>query len=178
MQTYLILGNVFSLLSAICIAISVLKKNKNDLILWQVIDVIFCILSNIALYTYSAMTTNSIALIRNILAYKNKLTKKITWILFILCIVVGLYANNRGLIGLFPIVASARYTIFMFTTKDEQQMRWALVSNLILWFVHDIYIQAYPSALTDVVLSIWTSVQIFKKSKIKSFFFKLPNSYG
>lgn len=80
MQTYLILGNVFSLLSAICIAISVLKKNKNDLILWQVIDVIFCILSNIALYTYSAMTTNSIALIRNILAYKNKLTKKITWI--------------------------------------------------------------------------------------------------
>ncbi len=178
MQTYLILGNVFSLLSAICIAISVLKKNKNDLILWQVIDVIFCILSNIALYTYSAMTTNSIALIRNILAYKNKLTKKITWILFILCIVVGLYANNRGLIGLFPIVASASYTIFMFTTKDEQQMRWALVSNLILWFVHDIYIQAYPSALTDVVLSIWTSVQIFKKSKIKSFFFKLPNSYG
>lgn len=178
MQTYLILGNVFSLLSAICIAISVLKKNKNDLILWQVIDVIFCILSNIALYTYSAMTTNSIALIRNILAYKNKLTKKITWILFILCIVVGLYANNRGLIGLFPIVASASYTIFMFTTKDEQQIRWALVSNLILWFVHDIYIQAYPSALTDVVLSIWTSVQIFKKSKIKSFFFKLPNSYG
>lgn len=178
MQTFLILGNVFSLLSAICIAISVLKKNKNDLILWQVIDVIFCILSNIALYTYSAMTTNSIALIRNILAYKNKLTKKITWILFILCIVVGLYANNRGLIGLFPIVASASYTIFMFTTKDEQQMRWALVSNLILWFVHDIYIQAYPSALTDVVLSIWTSVQIFKKSKIKSFFFKLPNSYG
>ena len=178
MKTYLILGNVFSLLSAICIAISVLKKNKNDLILWQVIDVIFCILSNIALYTYSAMTTNSIALIRNILAYKNKLTKKITWILFILCIVVGLYANNRGLIGLFPIVASASYTIFMFTTKDEQQMRWALVSNLILWFVHDIYIQAYPSALTDVVLSIWTSVQIFKKSKIKSFFFKLPNSYG
>lgn len=178
MQTFLILGNVFSLLSAICIAISVLKKNKNDLILWQVIDVIFCILSNIALYTYSAMTTNSIALIRNILAYKNKLTKKITWILFILCIVVGLYANNRGLIGLFPIVASASYTIFMLTTKDEQQMRWALVSNLILWFVHDIYIQAYPSALTDVVLSIWTSVQIFKKSKIKSFFFKLPNSYG
>ena len=178
MQTYLILGNVFSLLSAICIAISVLKKNKNDLILWQVIDVIFCILSNIALYTYSAMTTNSIALIRNILAYKNKLTKKITWILFILCIVVGLYANNRGLIGLFPIVASASYTIFMFTTKDEQQMRWALVSNLILWFVHDIYIQAYPSALTDVVLSIWTSVQIFKKSKIKCFFFNLPNSYG
>lgn len=165
MQTNLILGNIFSLLSAICIAISVLKKNKNDLIYWQIIDVIFCILSNIALYTYAALTTNSIALIRNILAYKNKLTKKITWVLFVLCIIVGLWANNRGFIGLFPIIASASYTIFMFTTKNEQQMRWALSSNLILWFIHDIYVQAYPSALTDIILSIWTFMQIYKYRK-------------
>lgn len=165
MQTNLILGNIFSLLSAICIAVSVIKKNKNDLIYWQVIDVIFCILSNIALYTYAALTTNSVALIRNILAYKNKLTKKITWILFVLCIIVGLWANNRGVIGLFPIIASASYTIFMFTTKNEQQMRWALSSNLILWFIHDIYVQAYPSALTDIILSIWTFMQIHKHRK-------------
>ncbi|MBR1600385.1 MAG: YgjV family protein [Alphaproteobacteria bacterium] len=162
MQTYLIIGNIFSLLSAICIAVSVIKKSKADLIWWQILDVIFCILSNIALYTYAALTTNSVALIRNILAYKNKLTKNITWILLILCVVVGLWANNRGIIGLFPIIASASYTIFMYTTKNEQQMRWALVSNLILWFVHDIYVQAYPSALTDIILSIWTGTQIFK----------------
>ena len=165
MSTYLIIGNIFSLLSAICLAISVIKKNKNDLIWWQVIDVVFCILSNIALYTYAALTTNSIALIRNILAYKNKLTKNITWILFILCILVGLWVNNRGVIGLFPIIASASYTIFMFITKNEQQMRWALVSNLILWFIHDIYVQAYPSALTDIILSIWTVIQIFNNRR-------------
>lgn len=161
MPTYLIIGNIFSLFSAICIAISVLKKNKKDLIWWQIIDIIFCILSNIALYTYSAITTNSIALIRNFLAYKNKLTKKMTWILFVLCVFAGLWANNRDVIGLFPIVASASYTVFMFTTKDEQQMRWALVSNLILWFVHDVYVQAYPSALADATLGVWTGVQAF-----------------
>ena len=126
---------------------------------------IFCILSNIALCTYAALTTNSVALIRNILAYKSRLTRKITWILFVLCIVFGLLANNRGFIGLFPVIASSSYTVFMFTTKDEQQMRWALVSNLMLWFVHDIYVQAYPSAATDVLLSIWTIVQIFRNRK-------------
>lgn len=165
MQTWLIVGNIFSLLSAICIAVSVIKKNKNDLIWWQIIDVIFCILSNIALYAYAALTTNSVALIRNILAYKNKLSKNLTLILMVLCIVAGLWANNRGIIGLFPIIASASYTVFMFTTKDEQQMRWALVSNLVLWLVHDIYVQAYPSAVTDLVLSIWTAIQIFKNRK-------------
>ena len=165
MPTYLIIGNIFSLLSATCIAVSVIKKSKKDLIWWQIIDVIFCILSNIALYTYSALTTNSISLIRNILAYKNKLNKNITWILLILCVIAGLWVNNRGIIGLFPIIASASYTVFMFITKNEQQMRWALVSKLILWFVHDTYVQAYPSALTDLILSIWTAIQIFKYRK-------------
>ncbi|MBR1825102.1 MAG: YgjV family protein [Alphaproteobacteria bacterium] len=165
MSTCLILGNIFSLLSAVCIAVSVLKKNKNDLILWQVIDVIFCILSNIALYTYAALTTNSIALIRNILAYKNKLTKQLTCILLVLCIFVGLWANNRGIIGLFPIIASASYTVCMYITRNEQQMRWALVSNLALWFVHDFYVQAYPSAFMDLALSVWTALQIYKHRK-------------
>lgn len=162
MQVYLITGNIFSFLSVVCIAVSVIKKNKNDLILWQVFDVVFCILSNLALCTYAALTTNTVALIRNILAYKNKLNKKLTWLLFILCIVIGLWANNIGIIGLFPIVASASYTIFMYITKNEQQMRWALVSNLILWFVHDFYVQAYPSAANDIILSLWTLIQIAK----------------
>lgn len=164
-MTYLIIGNIFSFLSALCIAVSVIKKSKNDLIWWQILDIVFCILSNIALYTYAALTTNSISLIRNILAYKNKLTKNLTFILLILCIIVGLWANNRGFIGLFPITASASYTIFMYTTKNEQQMRWALVSNLLLWLVHDIYVQAYPSAITDIVLSIWTLMQIIRNRK-------------
>ena len=162
MQTYLIVGNIFSLLSSICIAISVIKKKKIELIWWQILDEIFCILSTIALYAYAAATTNIISLVRNILAYKNKLTQKLTWILCALCIIIGLLANNRGIIGLFPIVASASYTIFMFTTKNAQQMRWALVSNLMLWFIHDIYVQAYPSALTDIALSLWTCLQIYQ----------------
>ena len=162
MPAYLIIGNIFSLLSAICIAVSIIKKNKNDLIWWQILDVIFCILSNIALYTYAALTTNSVALIRNILAYKNKLSKKLTFVLMILCIVAGLWANNRGIIGLFPIVASAIYTVLMYTTRNDQQMRYALISNLLLWFVHDFYVQAYPSALTDAALSVWTAVQIIR----------------
>ncbi len=162
MPAYLIIGNIFSLLSAVCIAISVIKKNKNDLIWWQILDVIFCILSNIALYTYAALTTNSVALVRNILAYKNKLTEKLTFVLILMCIVAGLWANNRGIIGLFPIIASASYTVLMHTTRNEQQMRYALISNLALWFVHDFYVQAYPSAITDVVLSVWTTLQIIR----------------
>ena len=167
MQTYFILGNIFSLIAAICLGISVFKKTTASLLMWQILEVVFCILSNIALITYSALTTNSIALIRDILAYKNKLSKKITIVLVILCIMFGLIANNRGIIGLFPMAASVIYTIFLHLTRNEQQIRFALIINLMLWFVHDFYVGAYPSALMDVMLSAWTLLNIYKNIKYK-----------
>lgn len=165
MQVYLITGNILSLAAVICLAVSVVKKNKRSLIGWQVADTVFCLLSNIALITYSAFTTNFISLIRNLLAYKNLLNKRLTFVLCCLCIVVGLYVNNIGIIGWCPIIASASYTIFMYTTKNAQQMRYALVSNLLLWTVHDFYVQAYPLAITDIVISIWTIWQIWQYHK-------------
>ena len=166
MRTYFILGNVFSLIAAICLAVSVFRKTTTKLLLWQVAEVVFCILSNVALMTFSALTTNSIALVRDLLAYKNKLTRKITWILLCLCIVFGLIANNRGWVGLFPMMASMVYTIFLYATRNEQQIRFGLILNLMLWFVHDFYVGAYPSAFMDVFLSAWTLVALLKNWNI------------
>jgi len=165
MQTYLIIGNFFSLLSAICIGVSAVKKSKKDFMYWQIGDTFFGIIANIALYAYAALVISIICLIRNILSYKDKLSKGITYILLVLSVVIGLYANNRGIIGLLPIIASASYTICIYITKNEQQMRYALVFNMLLWFVHNFYVQAYPSAMANIVLCIWTSIQIIKNQK-------------
>lgn len=162
MQTYLITGNIFSLLSVICVAISVIKKNKSDLILWQLWGIAFSNFSCLALKAYAALITCIADFIRNYLAYKNLLNFRITMLLIVFCIAAGLWINNLGLIGLLAIIASTSYTYLMYTTKNEQQMRWALVLNQGLWFVHSIYIQAYPSAITEVILTCWTLAQIYK----------------
>lgn len=165
MPTYLIIGNLFSLFSVLCLAVSVVKKNKNDLILWQLWAIVFSAFSCFALKAYAALITCVTDLIRNALAYKNKLNFQLTILLVFLSIFIGLIINNLGWIGLLAIIASASYTIFMYTTKNEQQMRWALVLNQSLWFIHNIYIQAYPSAITEVILSVWTLIQIFRHRK-------------
>ncbi len=162
MPAYLIIGNIFSLLSAICIAVSVIKKNKKDFMYWQIGDPLFGIAACIALSAYAALVISVICLIRNVLSYKNKLTKNITYFLLIISVAVGIYANNLGGIGLMVILASAGYTVCIYLTKNEQQMRWALVVNQLLWFIHNFYVQAYPSAVACVVLSGWTFVQIYQ----------------
>ncbi len=172
----LILGNFFCLLSVICIAVSVVKKSKSSLIWWQIVDTIFCVLASIALYAYASLVTNLISLLRNVLSYKNKLTNKITLVLCGLCILIGLYVNNIGVFGWLPIAASTIYTLLIFFTKNEQQMRWAVIFNLGLWCIHDFYIKAYPSAIADIALSIWSAIQIFQNHKKMGFFGLKSNS--
>lgn len=163
----LIIGNLFSLASAICIAVSAAKKSKKDFMLWQVGDTAFGIFANIFLQAYAALVISIACLIRNVLSYKNKLTKTITYIIVIVSVFIGFYANNLSWIGWLPIIASASYTFCIYLTKNDQQMRYSLVINMILWLIHNLYVQAYPAAVSNIIICCWTSYQIRKYIKKK-----------
>lgn len=165
METHLLIGNLFSFLSSLCIVISAAQKSKKDLIKWQTFNIVFYMIACVALHAYAALVSIFIGFVRNILSYKDRLTKNITGVLCLLIVIVGLLANNRGIIGIFPIVAIVSYTVFIYTTKNEQQMRYALVLNMMLWFVHNFWIMAYPSAITNILICLWTLFQIFKNKK-------------
>ena len=161
----LIIGNLFSLASAICIAVSAAKNSKKDFMLWQVGDTAFGIFANIFLQAYAALVISLTCLIRNILSYKGKLTQTITYIIIFISTIISFYANNLGWIGWLPIIASGSYTLCIYLTKNEQQMRYALVINMLLWLIHNLYVQAYPAAVSNIIICCWTSYQINKSVK-------------
>ena len=173
---YLIIGNLLSLCCAICIAISVVKKDKENLIWWQIWDSIFGLLASLVLSSYSSFTTGLLCTIRNYIAYHKGLTKFIAFFLVSVCIIIGLHANNRGIFGLFPLMAFTEYTLCMYLAKNDQQMRYAVIINLTLWFTHDFYIQAYPSACTDITLCIWTFYQALRRIHRKKRFHRFVNT--
>ena len=161
----LILGNIFSFCAAVCLAVSVMKKSKKSLIGWQIGDTVLCVISNLILLSYSAMVISAICVVRNVLSYFNKLNATLTVILLLTGTIIGLWANNRGVIGWLPVIASAEYTVCMYLFKSAQGMRYALILNLLMWLVHDAYIQSYPMAGMDLALSIWTAWQTFKNRR-------------
>ena len=161
----LILGNIFSFCAALCLAVSVMKKSKKSLIGWQTGDSFLCVISNLILLSYSAMIISGMCMVRNVLAYFNKLSRALTIILLFAGATIGLWANNRGVIGWLPVIASAEYTTCMYLFKSAQEMRYALIANLLMWLIHDAYIQSYPMAGMDLALSIWTAWQTFKNRR-------------
>ena len=108
-------------------------------------------------------------MLRNALACKKKLTPTATVVLCLLCIVIGWYVNNLGIIGWLAILASVSYTILMCTTKNAQQMRYAVILSSSLWLVHDFYVQSYPTVISGSFLIAWTIIQILKHRRLHSY---------
>ena len=93
--------------------------------------------------------------------------KKLTILFIVFYILFGLAFNTKGWIGIFPILASSSYAIFCLKSNDAQILRYGLVLNQILWFLHDICVKAYPSMVTEVLIAIITIYNIIKESKRK-----------
>ena len=165
MQINLIIGNIFSLLTTICIGISAMEKSKKRFMFWQIGDAFFGMIMNIVLSAYAAMVISVVCLLRNFLSFKGWLTCPLTIGLLIIGTIIGLHMNNLGVIGWLPVLASGIYTICIYITKNEQQMRYALILNMLLWFGHNAYIRAYPSAIANLILCFWTIIQALKNRK-------------
>lgn len=163
----IIVGEIFSLLAALCLAYSTFSNKKNKMIWWQAINAVFYGLSNLFLGAYSAVVTNILTLFRNTLQVKSKLNRKFTIIICLLMAIVGITINNREWLGLLPVIASISYTICVYVLKSAQQMRIALVINLIQWMIFDFLVKSYPMFIMDIILIIVTLINIIRYKNIK-----------
>lgn len=137
------------------------------MLIFQVGDTIFHFLGNLLIGSYSALSTNILALIRNVINIRGKVNNIILSIITILIIIVGLSINSKGLIGLLPIIASVEYTFFLSKFENVQILRISLTANMVLWLIHDIYVRLYPSALMQFLIITITLINTFRYKKNK-----------
>ena len=81
--------------------------------------------------------------------------------------IVGIIANNKEWLGLLPILASITYTICVYILKSAQQMRIALVVNLIQLMIFDFLVKSYPMFIMDMIIISVTLINIIRH-KIKN----------
>lgn len=155
MSTAMIMGEILSALSALCLAYSTFCKSKKDMVLWQAANAGFYCLSNIFLGGYSAVVVNVLTITRNLLTAKGKLRHWMTIVICVLMSIIGIVFNNRGWLGILPITASVSYTILMYAVKEIQGMRLAVVSNMAQWAIFDGLMRAYPAFIMEMRSSFY-----------------------
>lgn len=163
----LIIGNIIALIASILIIVISCAKNKRIIIILQTIQVALLTLSNIILGGIPGAIINAITIIRNILCYKNKLTKINVVIIATALTILSLLFNN-SLIGLLPLIGTLLYTIFI-NTKSTIKLKQLILLNMICWGIYDFSIKSYTSAIFELIGTITGIISIYQiKNKDKN----------
>ena len=162
----IILGNVFSLCASISDTLSSSRKTAKGVLLVQCLSQVFYLASTLALKGYSAAVQNAVSIFRNLAAISKKENKLVEWILVILGVVLGLVFNNRGFIGLLPVVANLEYTLAVFRFKDnERALKIAFAICIALFMVFNVALLNFVGAITNAMVLVMTILFVVKGGK-------------
>lgn len=158
----IIIGNIIALIASLIMVYTGILKNKKKIIYFQTVQIGLFVVSNLVLGGISGAIINAISIVRNILCYKEKLDLKGKIIITILSVVLTLAFNNLGFIGLLPLISTVSYIWFM-DIKDIKIFKLLFSFTNLLWFIYDIIIKSYTSAVFDFATIVANIVSILKK---------------
>ena len=158
-------ANIISAIASIFHISSSSFKKKNTMLIMQSIGCIIDGIAEIMANSMSAAAQLFVCSIKNFVTTKEKTPKYVYYIFSLFFIIFGLYFNNRGLIGILPIIATVQYTLWNGYSKSAQTTRYGMLINYGIWIVHDLYIQLYVAVIVTVISSIVVIINIIRYRK-------------
>ncbi len=162
----IIIGNIIALVASLLMVYSGTIKQKKKILIVQTIQIGLYVISNLILGGITGAIINALSFIRNVLYYKDRLGKIEKLIISILAIILSLLFNNLGIIGLLPLISTVVY-IWLMSIKDVINFKKLIIFTMILWFIYDIVIKSYSSAVFDFMNIITNVTSIIQLKKLK-----------
>ena len=163
---HILIGNAIALVACCIMVISGYMKSKQRTLYWQTVQIGLCVFSCAVLGAWGGMISNILAVPRNIMVYKEKLSTLWKVVFVILNIVVTLPFNNAGLLGLLPVASAVPYTLLMDRLKPAA-FKGLIVYTSIVWCIYDFSMMNYVSAMFDfgcIITSIIAIIRITKEN--------------
>lgn len=162
----IIIGNIIAFIAAILMAYSGIIKQKKKILYLQTVEIILYTISDLVLGGITGAIINAVSAFRNILFYKNKLELKEKVIITVISIIFSFRFNNLGLIGIFPLLSSLLY-LWLMNIENIIKFKYLLIVTTILWFIYDIYIKSYSSAIFDFINILANIISIIQINNVK-----------
>jgi len=75
-------------------------------------------------------------------------------------VVIGLYVNNRGFLGLLPIAATVELTFANYYAKDISLIKTSVLFNTVLWSIYSFLIWDFAAGISEALISILGGVSL------------------
>ena len=92
---------------------------------------------------------------RNLTALRGVKNKWIEWFFVGAAVVLGVWFNNRGLVGWLPVVANFEYSLAVFRFRDnERALKKAFLAMVVMFAVFNVVIQNYVGVLSNAAVFV------------------------
>lgn len=163
----IIIGNIIALVASILMVYSGMLKQKKKILYFQTLQIGMFVVSNIILGGITGAIINVLSMIRNILCYKDKLGLKEKIIITALSVILTFRFNNLGYIGALPLISTVVY-IWLMNIKDVKKFKLLIAFTMFMWFIYDVTIKSYTSAIFDFMGIVANIVTIFQIKSVKN----------
>lgn len=163
----IIIGNTIALIASILMVYSGILKQKKKILYFQTVQIGMSVISNIILGGITGAIINALSMIRNILCYKNKLGLKEKIVITILAVILTFKFNNLGYIGLLPLISTIIY-IWLMNIKNVKKFKLLIAFTMLMWFIYDIVIKSYASAIFDFMNIVANIVTVFQIESVNN----------
>lgn len=161
----ILVGNIISLIAALFMAISCVIKDRSKVFHLQFLQCLLLAISSWFFSSYAGIVANLIASARNLVISKNKFTKSVAVLFLILSIIFGTIFNNRGFIGLLPMLANVQFAICCYMFTGLKETKYSIGFNVFIWIVYSFAILDFSTAISDIVVFIINMISIITLHK-------------
>ena len=159
------LGHVLSAVSFAALAASLFARDTRRLFLLQAADSFLGALANLCFGGFSGASTNGIATVRNLLKAHGRFAGAVVWVTLVAQVAIGVLVNNRGLLGLLPVVATVEYTLAVALTDGVRAVKLALLANILMWAAYGALIGDWVGLSKSAFLMLLTLHQLQAEKK-------------
>ncbi len=161
-MTNLIIGNIISLVAALFMAASCCVNDHRKVFTYQAVECALICVASVFFGSWAGVTTMALSATRNYLVSRDKFSHNLMLLFLVLVVALGLLANNRGLMGLIPIVATVEYTICCHYVKGIKAVKCSIFVNTLMWVVYSFMIMDFSTGLTDLTVLVIDVVSILR----------------
>ena len=163
MNSNLIIGNLCTLFAMGANAVSSTRKTAKGMLIFQNLGQIIYFISAVALRGYSAAVQNVVSILRNLAAIRNVKSKALEWILTGAGVVLGVAFNNRGLVGLLPVIGNLQYTLAIFRCQNHERiLKLSFLISVATYVVFNIVIYNFVGAASDLIVILTTAAVLIR----------------
>lgn len=158
----IVLGNIISLVAGVFIILSMWVNDEKKAYFYQFLNAFILMFSSVFFFSWTGVTTMAIAASRNMMVYKDRLTRNWTIFFIVISIVLGLAVNTLGFVGLLPIIAIVQITLCNFYLKTIRTIKTGFIINSAIYVVYFLAILDFSSAVIESFTALVGIVSLYR----------------